>query len=158
MASRKTLVFGQVFPASPDSPRASLVRRCARVYPQRRYCGYLRSSLAYRLILSLTACKTSGMNRSFSRLSAKEELILDMLISEGQMYGLEMVRASDNQLKRGTVYVTLGRMTEKGYVEPIDGHPRAGGPPRRKYRITGHGSRILQAWNAARSVFAEATP
>lgn len=98
------------------------------------------------------------MNRSFSRLSAKEELILDMLISEGQMYGLEMVRASDNQLKRGTVYVTLGRMTEKGYVEPIDGHPRAGGPPRRKYRITGHGSRILQAWNAARSVFAEATP
>ena len=103
--------FGSGIPGEPlihQELHSSTV--CSRL-PQRRYCGYLRSSLAYRLILSLTACKTSGMNRSFSRLSAKEELILDMLISEGQMYGLEMVRASDNQLKRGTVYVTLGRMT-----------------------------------------------
>ena len=50
------------------------------------------------------------------KLSKKEAVILDLLVNQGSMYGLEMIRASD-ELKRGTVYVTLGRMAEKGYVE-----------------------------------------
>ena len=32
------------------------------------------------------------------------------------MYGLELVTESEGALKRGTVYVTLGRLEEKGYV------------------------------------------
>jgi len=49
-------------------------------------------------------------------LSAKEELILQLLVRQQEMYGLELVAASKRRLKRGTVYVTLGRMEEKGYT------------------------------------------
>jgi lipopolysaccharide export LptBFGC system permease protein LptF len=41
------------------------------------------------------------------RLSAKELLILELLVRDNAMYGLELVAASRGQLKRGTVYVTL---------------------------------------------------
>ena len=51
----------------------------------------------------------------FPRLSPKEALILDLLRG-GEMYGLELVTSSDGALKRGTVYVTLGRMEEKGLI------------------------------------------
>jgi hypothetical protein len=44
------------------------------------------------------------------RLSAKESLILDLLAHRGELYGLQLVAASRGRLKRGTVYVTLGRM------------------------------------------------
>ncbi len=30
------------------------------------------------------------------------------------MYGLELVKEGEGELKRGTVYVTLGRMTDRG--------------------------------------------
>ena len=33
------------------------------------------------------------------------------------MFGLQLVEQSNGGLKRGTVYVTLGRMQDKGYVE-----------------------------------------
>ena len=49
-------------------------------------------------------------------LSPKESLIIGLLAERGEMYGLELVAASDQELKRGTVYVTLARMEEKGYV------------------------------------------
>jgi hypothetical protein len=37
--------------------------------------------------------------------------LVDMLVSEGPMYGLQLVERSDGALKRGTVYVTLGTPT-----------------------------------------------
>lgn len=82
------------------------------------------------------------------RLSAKETAILELLVVRGEAYGLEMVKASQGRLKRGTIYVTLNRMEEKGYVEsrkePVqDGQQ---GPPRRLYKATGHGARVLDAW------------
>jgi len=85
------------------------------------------------------------------RLSAKESLILDMLIEHTSMYGLELVSASRGRLKRGTVYVTLGRMEDKGYItsrtEPA---PAAeGGLPHRLYEPTALGRRIQAAWAAA---------
>jgi hypothetical protein len=48
------------------------------------------------------------------RLSAKETLILNLLPQKREMCGLQMVAASKGRLKRGTVYVTLGRMEDKG--------------------------------------------
>jgi hypothetical protein len=42
-------------------------------------------------------------------LSAKESLILELLVQGNEMYGLQLVAASRRRLKRGTVYVTLGR-------------------------------------------------
>ena len=64
------------------------------------------------------------------------------------MYGLQLVAASRRRLKRGTVYVTLGRMEEKGYVVSRleAGQPDTGGLPRRVYEATAFGRRVLTAW------------
>src|SRR5687768_9306083 len=83
------------------------------------------------------------------RLSAVESLILELLIAnDDAMYGLQLVAVSRRRLKRGTVYVTLGRMEEKGYIvsrlEPAP--PDAGGLPRRVYEPTAFGRRVLKAW------------
>jgi PadR family transcriptional regulator PadR len=81
-------------------------------------------------------------------LPAKERLILDLLVSNGPLYGLQLVERSDGALKRGTVYVTLGRLEAKGYIES-EQEPQAPGAiglPRRIYRPTGLGERVLRAW------------
>jgi PadR family transcriptional regulator PadR len=84
------------------------------------------------------------------RLSAKESLILDLLAHRGELYGLQLVSASRGRLKRGTVYVTLGRMEEKGYVtsRAEDAPDGAGGLPRRLYEVTPFGLRVMKAWSA----------
>jgi DNA-binding PadR family transcriptional regulator len=77
-------------------------------------------------------------------------LILHHLIAKGEAYGLELVRDSEGQLKRGTVYVTLGRMADKGLVESRE-VPRddGSGLNARVFRATGHGARILSALELA---------
>ena len=91
---------------------------------------------------------------SLPRLSATERLILDLLVDHGELFGLALVEASRGRLKRGTVYVTLGRMEEKGYLasrqEPRP--PGAIGLPRRLYTPTAHALRVLEAWRAAERV------
>lgn len=84
-------------------------------------------------------------------LSAKESLILELLVRQPEMYGLQLVAASRRRLKRGTVYVTLGRMEEKGYVTSRleDAPPQAGGLPRRVYEATPLGRRVLAVWSEA---------
>ena len=81
-------------------------------------------------------------------LSEKESLILELLSQGDQMYGLQLVAASKRRLKRGTVYVTLGRMEEKGYITSHleDAPSNAGGLPRRIYRPPALGRRVLEAW------------
>ena len=81
-------------------------------------------------------------------LPKKERLILELLVSGGPMYGLQLVEQSDGALKRGTVYVTLGRMEAKGFVtsDQEELPPGAIGLPRRVYRPTGLGERMLRAW------------
>jgi PadR family transcriptional regulator, regulatory protein PadR len=81
-------------------------------------------------------------------LPKKERLILELLVSSGPMYGLQLVERSDGALKRGTVYVTLGRMESKGLVESEQEESPAGaiGLPRRLYKPTGLGERMLRAW------------
>ena len=74
-----------------------------------------------------------------------EDLILDLLIRDGQAYGLELVAASGGRLKRGSIYVTLGRMEQKGLVtSTLDERPGEG-PPRRIYAATAAGRRALLA-------------
>ena len=81
-------------------------------------------------------------------LPKKEWLILEFLVSEGPMYGLQLVERSDGALKRGTVYVTLGRMESKAFIESEQEQPVPGaiGLPRRIYRPTALGKRMLRAW------------
>ena len=83
-------------------------------------------------------------------LPGKEQLILELLVSEGPMYGLLLVERSGGALKRGTVYVTLGRMEARGLVESTQEPvlPGSIGLPRRNYRATLLGERTLRAWTA----------
>lgn len=82
-------------------------------------------------------------------LTAKEAIIMQLISANGAMYGLEMV-AQSGKLKRGTVYVTLNRLEDKGYIESKLKEPEAGehGPARRVYSLTGHGARTLAAWES----------
>lgn len=95
-------------------------------------------------------------------LSAKERLILELLLKNPvkEKYGLEIVADSQNRLKRGTVYVTLDRMEDKGYVESRQEQPRpdASGLPRRLYRVTLYGQRILELHELARKALSLALP
>jgi len=83
-------------------------------------------------------------------LPKKERLILELLASGGSMYGLQLVEQSAGALKRGTVYVTLGRMEAKGLVQSEqESLPASGiGLPRRIYRPTALGERARRAWTA----------
>ena len=81
------------------------------------------------------------------RLSPTERLVLEMLREHTELYGLDLVKKSAGRLKRGTVYVTLGRMAEKGFVDSrqVAAPPKAGGLPRRLFKMTGLGERVLAA-------------
>jgi DNA-binding PadR family transcriptional regulator len=94
-------------------------------------------------------------------LPRKEQLILELLTSAGPTYGLQLVEHSNGALKRGTVYVTLGRMEAKGLIESEQEllPPGGIGLPRRIYRPTALGERMLRAWTAfARELAWEAKP
>ncbi|HET9360087.1 MAG TPA: PadR family transcriptional regulator [Vicinamibacterales bacterium] len=84
-------------------------------------------------------------------LPPKERLILEMLVSEGPLFGLQLVALSKGALKRGTVYVTLGRMEEKGYLTSEQEALPSGaiGLPRRIYHPTALGQRVLRVWSQA---------
>ena len=86
--------------------------------------------------------------RRIPTLPQKEALILELLVGESEMYGLQLVAASRRRLKRGTVYVTLGRMEEKGFITSRleDAPPESGGLPRRVYEPTAFGRRVLDAY------------
>ena len=96
------------------------------------------------------------MNEQLPKFSAAERLIVELLADQGELFGLQMVERSGGRLKRGTVYVTLGRMQEKGYLESRQEPLPQGaiGLPRRLYRPTGHAMRVLETWrHAERSYF-----
>jgi len=88
------------------------------------------------------------------RLSETEFVIMSLLVStRGDMYGLQLVEKSNGKLKRGTIYVTLGRLEDKGYIssrreadDPSAESPRS---PRRLYKPTGLGERVFRAIDGA---------
>ena len=82
-------------------------------------------------------------------ISPKEDVIMTLLLEHGDLYGLDMVKKSPD-LKRGTVYVTLDRMEDKGLISSREVQPPKGsrGPARRVYKLTGVGRRVLVAWQA----------
>lgn len=81
-------------------------------------------------------------------LSNTEAMILELLLDAARpMYGLELVKASRSRLKRGTVYVTLDRMEDKGFIESEreSSSVNSNGQVRRLYRPTGMGERVVRA-------------
>src|SRR3954454_20817581 len=95
------------------------------------------------------------MNGGLPRFSRTEQAILEQLIAGRELFGLQIVERSRGGVKRGTVYVTLGRMEDKGYVASRVEPPAPGaiGLPRRLYRPTPYGLAVFKAWvRAARSL------
>lgn len=89
------------------------------------------------------------MSNDITRLSNTEVVILKMMIGlGGELYGNEMIKQSDGRLKRGTIYVMLGRMEDKGFVESRKEtkQPNIPGLPRRLYQPTALGQRALADW------------
>lgn len=79
---------------------------------------------------------------------------MQLLMKHGEMYGLQFESAG--RLKRGTIYVTLGRMEAKNYIRSRQEEPLPGaiGLPRRMYKLTDYGTHVLHAWETYRDVFA----
>jgi DNA-binding PadR family transcriptional regulator len=88
-------------------------------------------------------------------MSPTESLVMELLRGR-ERYGLELVDASDGSLKRGSVYVTLARMEEKGFVESRheERQPGSSGLPRRLYRATAYGRKVHGAFGLLREALA----
>ena len=89
-------------------------------------------------------------------LSGKERIVLEIMVGAGAKYGLQLVEESRGRLKRGTVYVTLARMEDKGFVESRQEKTTRSPDAiaRRMYHSTGHGRRVLDAWTMMARVLA----
>ena len=85
----------------------------------------------------------------FPKLAAKEREILALLVAAKQeLYGLQIVDRSDGRISRGSVYVLLGRMKDRGLVESrVERDAKVAGMPRQLYRATGVGERVLKLYN-----------
>jgi DNA-binding PadR family transcriptional regulator len=82
------------------------------------------------------------------KLTPKERIILELLVGADEMYGLEIVEASNNEVGRGSVYVFLDRLEERGMVNSDleKRPPNMAGNPRRLYKVTGHGKYVLSLY------------
>jgi DNA-binding PadR family transcriptional regulator len=88
-------------------------------------------------------------------MSRTESLVMELLRGH-ERYGLELVDASRGALKRGSVYVILARMEEKGFIESRQEErgPNTSGLPRRLYRATPYGVKVHDAFTILREALA----
>lgn len=88
-------------------------------------------------------------------MSRTESIVMELLRGR-ERYGLELVDASRGVLKRGSVYVILARMEEKGFVESRQEDRAQGvsGLPRRLYRATPYGRKVHGAFAQLRAALA----
>ena len=97
------------------------------------------------------------LDNQLPRITNTEALIMKVLLDKAgtEIYGWELMEASDGKLKRGTIYVILNRMEDKGFIESRKEIRREGarGLPRRMYKLTGLGQRTISAWEVAMSNF-----
>ena len=96
------------------------------------------------LVTSLRTCPKSMQELP----RGKERQIIELLYEHNELYGLELVKLSGGALKRGTVYVSLGRLEDKGLVEARTKAPppNLGGPPRRIFSLSGLGEKAALAY------------
>lgn len=85
------------------------------------------------------------MEKGIAWPSGKEiEVLRHLQMAVTGMYGLEIVDKSDGAIGRGSVYILLSRLEDKGYVErtvpTAADHP---GMPRPIYKINGLGKQAL---------------
>ena len=90
-------------------------------------------------------------DKDFKLPSPTEVAVLELLAGK-EMYGLEMVKASD-RLTRGSIYVILNRMEDKGLVSSRAAETAGPSAGRRIYSITGLGQKAYAAWRQAQAAF-----
>ena len=90
-----------------------------------------------------------------------EMVILMLLLSGREMYGLEMVKRDPDKLGENSIYVILTRMVARGFLKAryeTDEEKKVRGPRRRLYKITPFGEQMYDARvasdKAAERVFA----
>ena len=102
------------------------------------------------------------MSKQTDSVGQFEQLVLTAVLTLGDgAYGVTIHEkitelAGDRSVNMGSVYVTLDRLDDKGYVSSwqTDATPVRRGRPKRFYRLTGAGERALQESVAtARRVF-----
>ncbi|SRR6266540_2374868 len=95
------------------------------------------------------------MTERLPSISPIESLILDLL-EHRERFGLELIDASGGTLKRGSIYVTLGRMEVKGFVTSRQEERASGaiGLPRRLYTATAYGVKVRDAYRLLREALA----
>ena len=95
-----------------------------------------------------------------SLISGSTTLLVLKMLSEGEMYGYEMIqtlakRSDDTfKLKEGTLYPILHELEQRGCVESRVQQTPAG-RPRKYYRITDKGTRLLKDKTAEWQYFSE---
>ncbi len=86
--------------------------------------------------------------------SQREAMILGLLVN-GEKYGREIrdeyQRAAQQKMPLGSLYTTLDRMEQKGFIKSRlgDSNPVRGGNRRRFFRITASGQRALDQFQLA---------
>ncbi|MEO8681279.1 MAG: helix-turn-helix transcriptional regulator [Vicinamibacterales bacterium] len=88
-------------------------------------------------------------------MSRTESQVMELLRGR-ERYGLELVERSGGALKKGSVYVILARMEEKGFVDSRQEDRAEGvsGLPRRLYRATPYGRKVHDAFATLREALA----
>jgi DNA-binding PadR family transcriptional regulator len=87
-------------------------------------------------------------NRQRVELPTRSEIAVMQILQTAAagLYGLELVEASNGEVSRGSVYVLLGRLEDKGFVkksEPAKAATDHPGLPRPIYKLTAEGMRVL---------------
>lgn len=85
-----------------------------------------------------------------TRLTPAQHAVLSLLRAQGEATGWQLIKASNGAIARGSVYVLLARLRERGFVSS------RGGSDRRDpvyYRVTPAGELALAAWSAAQSAW-----
>ena len=85
----------------------------------------------------------------------EQMLLLTVMRLEDEAYGVRLMKELESRVgrsvSRGSVYVTLDRLEEKGWIESEHSPPRPerGGRPRRIVRVTREGVAVLRKSRAA---------
>lgn len=84
-----------------------------------------------------------------------EQLVLLAVLRQGtEAYALEILQELDERagrrVARGTLYKTLDRLESKGLIDWVteESGPERGGHPRRRFRVTAPGVRLLRTSRA----------
>lgn len=70
-----------------------------------------------------------------------QRIIMRLLLTGGESYGIDLIKASSGTLSRGSIYLTLGEMEEIGYISSRKIREESNISSKRLYKATVAGKR-----------------